>query len=158
LTVDGERDISLGGRSLAKTTLQLAAVPTMRGRVMALWALAWLGSTPVGGPIVGWVGQVAGARWALVLGGLAALASGALALPALGRIDRRAGRGERAAAARPDAARLPGSAGRGPPARLGRTRPACPARRPRDGRDHGPPAWLAADVSGYRRIAPGSRK
>ena len=29
----------------------------MRGRVMALWALAWLGSTPIGGPIVGWVGR-----------------------------------------------------------------------------------------------------
>ncbi len=31
--------------------------PDMRGRVMALWALAWLGSTPIGGPIVGWIGQ-----------------------------------------------------------------------------------------------------
>jgi MFS family permease len=63
----------------------------MRGRVMALWALAWLGSTPIGGPIVGWAGQVIGARWALVIGGLAALACGVLALPALTRIDRRAG-------------------------------------------------------------------
>jgi MFS family permease len=63
----------------------------MRGRVMALWALAWLGSTPIGGPIIGWAGQVIGARWALVIGGLAALACGVLALPALTRIDRRAG-------------------------------------------------------------------
>jgi len=62
----------------------------MRGRVMALWALAWLGSTPIGGPIVGWAGQTAGARWALVIGGLATLACGMLALPALTRIDRRA--------------------------------------------------------------------
>src|SRR6478752_7979017 len=75
--------------SLAKTTLQLAARPEMRGRVMALWALAWLGSTPVGGPIVGWTGQVIGARWALVIGGVATLACGVLALPALTRIDRR---------------------------------------------------------------------
>ena len=80
---------SITFNSLAKTTLQLAAKPEMRGRVMALWALAWLGSTPIGGPIVGWAGQAFGARWALVIGGLAALACGVLALPALTRLDRR---------------------------------------------------------------------
>jgi MFS family permease len=80
---------SITFNSFAKTTLQLAAKPTMRGRVMALWALAWLGSTPVGGPIVGWLGQTAGARSALLLGGLATLVCGILALPALSRIDRR---------------------------------------------------------------------
>jgi MFS family permease len=80
---------SITFNSFAKTTLQLAAKPTMRGRVMALWALAWLGSTPIGGPIVGWVGQVAGARWSLVIGGLPTLVCGILALPALSRIDRR---------------------------------------------------------------------
>jgi len=76
--------------SYAKTVLQLAARPEMRGRVMALWAIAWLGSTPVGGPIIGWIGQDLGARWALGLGGVAALACGLLAYPALARIDRRA--------------------------------------------------------------------
>jgi MFS family permease len=80
---------SITFNSLAKTTLQLAAKPTMRGRVMALWALAWLGSTPIGGPIVGWVGQTIGARWSLVIGGLATLICGILALPALAKIDRR---------------------------------------------------------------------
>jgi len=89
---------SITFNSLAKTTLQLAAKPTMRGRVMALWALAWLGSTPVGGPIVGWVGQDVGARWALVIGGLSALLCGILALPALARIDRRSAPGETPAA------------------------------------------------------------
>jgi MFS family permease len=80
---------SITFNSFAKTTLQLAARPDLRGRVMALWALAWLGSTPVGGPIVGWVGQQAGARWSLVIGGAATLAGGLLALPALTRVDRR---------------------------------------------------------------------
>jgi MFS family permease len=80
---------SITFNSLAKTTLQLAAKPEMRGRVMALWALAWMGSTPIGGPIVGWTGQAIGTRWALVIGGVAALACGVLALPALTRIDRR---------------------------------------------------------------------
>ena len=83
---------SITFNSLAKTTLQLGARPEMRGRVMALWALAWLGSTPIGGPIIGWAGQAIGARWALVIGGLATLACGILALPALTRIDRRASR------------------------------------------------------------------
>ncbi len=80
---------SITFNSLAKTTLQLAARPEMRGRVMALWGLAWLGSTPIGGPIVGWIGQHAGARWPLVIGGGATLICGILALPALTRIDRR---------------------------------------------------------------------
>jgi MFS family permease len=71
--------------SYAKTTLQLTADPQLRGRVMALWALAWLGSTPIGGPIVGWVGQVAGARWSLLIGGITCLACGLWALPAQGR-------------------------------------------------------------------------
>ena len=80
---------SITFNSMAKTALQLAAKPTMRGRVMALWGLAWLGSTPIGGSIVGWIGQDAGARWALVVGGLPTLLCGLLALPVLARIDRR---------------------------------------------------------------------
>jgi MFS family permease len=84
---------SITFNSYAKTSLQLAAKPTMRGRVMALWALAWLGSTPVGGPIVGWIGQEAGARWSLVVGGAATLVCGIAVLPALSKIDRKASAG-----------------------------------------------------------------
>jgi MFS family permease len=80
---------SITFNSFAKTTLQLAAEPSMRGRVMALWGLAWLGSTPVGGPIVGWIGQVAGARWSLLIGGLPTVLCGIAAFPTLSRIDRR---------------------------------------------------------------------
>jgi MFS family permease len=83
---------SITFNSYAKTTLQLAADPAMRGRVMALWALAWQGSTPLGGPLVGWIAQDFGARWSLVAGGLPTLLCGLLALPALTRIDRRAAR------------------------------------------------------------------
>jgi MFS family permease len=49
----------------ANTTLQLNSDPVMRGRVMALWTVAFLGSTPIGGPIVGLIGEYAGPRWAL---------------------------------------------------------------------------------------------
>jgi MFS family permease len=113
---------SITFNSLAKTTLQLAAKPSMRGRVMALWALAWLGSTPIGGPLVGWVGQAAGARWALVIGGVPTVVCGILALPALSRIDRRDVRGQTPAVSRGD----PGSSRRAgpqpPPVRAGDSR------------------------------------
>jgi MFS family permease len=45
----------------------------MRGRVMALWAVAFLGSTPIGGPIAGLVVEWFGGRAGLVLGGVACL-------------------------------------------------------------------------------------
>jgi MFS family permease len=80
---------SITFNSYAKTTLQLASRPEMRGRVMALWALAWQGSTPIGGPLVGWIAQEAGARWSLIVGGVPTLLCGLLALPVLIRIDRR---------------------------------------------------------------------
>src|SRR5262249_30337569 len=68
--------------------LQLAAVPEMRGRVMALWALAWMGSTPIGGPIVGWLAQEFGPRWGLLVGGLPTPALGLALYPPVGGLDR----------------------------------------------------------------------
>ncbi len=61
------------------STLQLTASPQMRGRVMSLWSVAFLGSTPIGGPLAGWVAEHAGARWGLGLGALACLAAAAFA-------------------------------------------------------------------------------
>ena len=61
--------------SKGNSTLQLQADPKMRGRVMALWAVAFLGSTPIGGPIAGAVSEFAGARYGLLLGALACLAA-----------------------------------------------------------------------------------
>lgn len=80
---------SITFNSLAKSCLQLAAHPSMRGRVMALWALAWMGSTPIGGPIVGAVGEFFGARWSLLIGGIPTVLVGVLALPALRALDRK---------------------------------------------------------------------
>jgi MFS family permease len=59
--------------AIGNSTLQLAASPQMRGRVMALWAVAFLGSTPIGGPIAGFVSQHFGGRAGLVMGGIACL-------------------------------------------------------------------------------------
>jgi MFS family permease len=61
------------------SSLQLAADPGMRGRVMALYSVVFLGSTPIGAPIVGWVAEAAGARAGLLVGGTAALLTGAVA-------------------------------------------------------------------------------
>jgi MFS family permease len=68
----------VGGASIAfmstgNSTLQLATVPGMRGRVMSLWFVAFQGSTPIGAPIVGWVMALLGARAGLGLGGLSCL-------------------------------------------------------------------------------------
>jgi MFS family permease len=56
----------------ANITVQMTSRPDMRGRVMAFYMVLVLGSTPIGGPLVGWVAQEFGARWSLVLGGVAA--------------------------------------------------------------------------------------
>ena len=58
--------------------------------------VAWLGSTPVGGALVGWVGQELGARWSLLIGGVPTLICGIAAYPVLARIDARRARSERA--------------------------------------------------------------
>jgi MFS family permease len=64
--------------SMGNVTLQTESAPQMRGRVMALWAVAFIGSTPIGGPIIGWIGQYAGPRWGLATGGIAALVGAAI--------------------------------------------------------------------------------
>jgi len=76
---------SIAFLALGNATLQLAATPEMRGRVMALWAVAFLGSTPVGGPIIGWIGGI-DPRWALGVGGVATLICAGLAFRPLARI------------------------------------------------------------------------
>ena len=69
---------SINFSSLGNSLLQLESSPQMRGRVMSFWSVAFLGTTTIGGPIVGWVAEMAGARWGLALGGLAAVAAAAL--------------------------------------------------------------------------------
>ena len=63
--------------AVGNSTLQLAARPEMRGRVMSLWAVAFLGTTPIGGPIAGYVSENAGGRAGLVLGALACIVAAA---------------------------------------------------------------------------------
>lgn len=60
--------------------VQLRADPAMRGRVLAIQAMVFLGSTPIGGPIVGWVSETFGARYGLGLGAIATVATGCYGL------------------------------------------------------------------------------
>lgn len=71
------------------TTLQLVSEPRFRGRVMALWSVTFLGSTPIGGPVVGAVAENLGPRAGLALGAGACLAAAVLGLLALPRIPAR---------------------------------------------------------------------
>jgi MFS family permease len=54
-----------------QTVVQLSVDPAVRGRVVGLYMMTLMGGTPVGAPIVGWVGETFGARWTLIGGGLA---------------------------------------------------------------------------------------
>jgi MFS family permease len=68
--------------SMATAVCNEATAPEFRGRVMALFAIAFLGSTPIGGPLIGWVSQAIGPRSGLAIGGVAALVTAAVALTA----------------------------------------------------------------------------
>ncbi|MEP7114076.1 MAG: MFS transporter [Ilumatobacteraceae bacterium] len=67
----------------ATAITQMRADASMRGRVLALQAIVFLGSTPIGGPILGYVCQHFGARSGVVIGGLAAFAAGAYGMRAI---------------------------------------------------------------------------
>ena len=68
--------VSICFTSLGNSVLQLESEPQMRSRVMALWSVAFLGSTPIGGPIIGWIGEHINPRWGLGVGGISAIAAG----------------------------------------------------------------------------------
>lgn len=67
---------SVSFSALTNTILQVSTGAHMRGRVMALWAMAFMGATVIGAPIIGWVGQNVGPRWSLAIGALAAILAG----------------------------------------------------------------------------------
>jgi len=70
---------SLTMMTAANATIQMSTDPAVRGRVMALYMMVFLGATPIGSPIVGWIGETFGARWSIGVGSISALlvASGA---------------------------------------------------------------------------------
>jgi predicted MFS family arabinose efflux permease len=88
----------MGAASIAfvatnNATLQLRADPSMRGRVMSLNAIAFLGSTPIGAPLLGYISDSTSPRLALALGGAATLLA-CIPLFVLGARQRRSRGGE----------------------------------------------------------------
>jgi MFS family permease len=86
-----------GGASIAfmstgNSTLQLTAAPEMRGRVMSIWFVAFQGTTPIGGPLVGWVMEALGPRAGLGLGAITCLVVALGGLLTVGPVARRARR------------------------------------------------------------------
>lgn len=87
--------LPLGASSMAflatmNSTLQLTASDAMRGRVMAIYFVLFLGSTPIGAPIIGWIAETFDPRAALAVGGTATIAAciyGRVKLPALMHVE-----------------------------------------------------------------------
>jgi MFS family permease len=70
----------------ANATMQLESDPAFRGRVMALYMTIVMGGTPLGSPIIGWIGEHLGARWTLVSGGILTIAGVLLAVVVFARL------------------------------------------------------------------------
>jgi MFS family permease len=117
--------VSVTFASGVNSTLQLEVAPEMRGRVMALYSMVFLGSAPIGGPLSGWIAEAWSPRLALVLGGAAALLAALGARAAFARLREPADGAECPAAARPR------------PARSGSSRPSHPDRSSRSGSSRG---------------------
>jgi len=81
---------SISFMATGNSTLQLASDASMRGRVMSFWFVAFQGSTPIGGPIIGWIIASAGARAGLGTGAVVCAVAALLGLCALRRPAMRA--------------------------------------------------------------------
>jgi MFS family permease len=87
---------ALGGAAVIfvssiNSTIQLAVSAEMRGRVMALFSIVFLGSTPIGGPLTGWMAEAFDPRWTLVLAGVSGLTAAWAARLIFNRMSERAG-------------------------------------------------------------------
>jgi MFS family permease len=78
-------------QATANSLLQLLSDPSFRGRVMALYVMVFVGTTPIGGPLVGWISEQFGPRAGFVVGGAATLLAGIASLLILVRRQRQRG-------------------------------------------------------------------
>jgi MFS family permease len=91
---------ALGGAAVIfvssiNSTIQLAVSAEMRGRVMALFSIVFLGSTPIGGPLTGWLAETYDPRLTLVLAGISGLVAAWIARTIFTRMSERASSGAR---------------------------------------------------------------
>jgi len=78
---------SLTFTATTSSLMQMTSDPGMRGRVIAIRLAVFAGGTPLGAPIVGWVANHFGARWALGVGGLAGASAAVVALMFLAKAN-----------------------------------------------------------------------
>jgi MFS family permease len=95
--------VALGGAAVTfaatiNSSLQLAVAPHMRGRVMALYSVVFLGSTPLGGPLAGWLSQTYDPRFALLLAAISGLSAAWAAHISFARIRSKQPQAQREAA------------------------------------------------------------
>lgn len=79
---------SISFMTASTAIVQMRSDPAMRGRVLALQSMVFLGSTPIGGPIVGFVAETFGARYSLALGAAATIATGVVGLASVRKGER----------------------------------------------------------------------
>ncbi|MDR1188155.1 MAG: MFS transporter [Bifidobacteriaceae bacterium] len=77
--------VLVGGATLtlitaANSTLQLSVEPQIRGRVLSIYMMVFLGATPIGAPMVGWIADAWGPRWSIGVGSIASLVIGVAAM------------------------------------------------------------------------------
>ena len=72
----------------ANTYMQLHTDAGVRGRVMALYMMIFMGGTPIGAPVIGWIGHEYGARWTLLGGGLLTITGVAVSAAVFLRLER----------------------------------------------------------------------
>jgi len=77
----------------ANGLIQLTSTPEMRGRVAALYLMVFMGGTPLGAPLIGWIGEAFGARWTLIVGGALSAAGIAVATALYARTHHLSARG-----------------------------------------------------------------
>ncbi|HEY8866200.1 MAG TPA: MFS transporter, partial [Solirubrobacteraceae bacterium] len=133
--------------STSASTLQLASLPHFRGRVMSLWSVAFLGSTAIGGPLIGAISEGSSPRLGLLVGAAACLVCAALGAIALLRARTRRDREAALPASTPALGERPPATDCDLPAR--RQRPA-PARV--DERDPAAGARVGVDVARRLRL------
>lgn len=92
---------SLTVMTSANVTVQLSTEPAMRGRVMALYMMVFMGGTPIGAPLIGWIGEVFGARATLAVGAMATGLAALIAMVFLLRVRRRVARSAAVQAGQP---------------------------------------------------------
>lgn len=92
---------SLTVMTSANVTVQLSTEPAMRGRVMALYMMVFMGGTPIGAPLIGWIGAMFGARATLAVGAMATGLAVLTALVVLLRVRRRVERSDAVQAGQP---------------------------------------------------------